>query len=162
MIRKKFLELEGVEDLRTFLEATGRFSIPGESFTDLKEWQELVWALMRTDPRNWAALKKRFDARKLKSVFLNSTPSTEFQWTAKFPALELQATCTLGAIVAITEVDHLRGAEFRLCRNPDCRQMFEVQSRHGQMYCTYQCAHRINMRTIRAKKPARRHRKKGF
>lgn len=53
------------------------------------------------------------------------------------------------AIEYLITLDHLRDAQMAVCALSDCKNIFEVVSRHGQVYCSHECAHLAYMRRIR-------------
>ena len=56
--------------------------------------------------------------------------------------------CTSAIETTIT-LDHLRRVEYRICARDDCAKPFQVQSAHGQTYCSQGCAHTVHMRRSR-------------
>ena len=55
----------------------------------------------------------------------------------------------MSAIETTITLDHLRDVKFRICARSDCAKTFQVQSAHGQTYCSYRCAHTVNVRNSR-------------
>jgi hypothetical protein len=150
-VRQKFLQIATVAELDRFLNWTGPFRTD-DTFQKLGEWQGLIRALLVTNPQQWASLANQFDPKKVRSIVHHENPRCSFIWTDGKPKAVLLTSVTLQAIVASTQIDHLRGAKFRFCMKPDCRQEYEVTSAHMRLYCSQACAHHASVRRNRAKR----------
>lgn len=53
------------------------------------------------------------------------------------------------AIEATITIDLLRKVRFRKCKRPDCREVFQLESRHKRLYCGQPCAHLESVRKQR-------------
>jgi len=58
---------------------------------------------------------------------------------------------TLTTLIAAAQTKVLKGARFRVCKRPDCQQVFEVETRgrRKKMYCDHLCAHTAWQRKAR-------------
>lgn len=65
------------------------------------------------------------------------------------------------AIAATITLDHLNGSQFGICSRPDCKAVFELESKHEQKYCKRACAHVMAVRAYRAKPEKVRREKRG-
>lgn len=96
--------------------------------------QEFFRNALTQKPARWLAQHAKLPS----PHSINGAPY--FGLTDSFCTSAIQTTITL---------DHLREVEYRICARDDCARPFQVQSAHGQTYCTQGCAHAVNMRRRR-------------
>lgn len=69
----------------------------------------------------------------------------------RYPNFAINTYYCETAISATVTIDLLRKAKFKICSRPDCRQTFEITSRHKRNYCCQYCAHLQSMRRMRSR-----------
>jgi hypothetical protein len=149
-VRDRFLRLRTTRQLAAFLAETGFFDLFLLTFSNLTLWQGLVTHLLRVKPQYWPKLADTYGQRFLQMVKRNTRLRMSFDWEGPSPLAAVEASTTAQAIIASVQIDHLRGARFRVCARPDCGRVYEVQSKHERMYCEQYCAHLVSLRRKRA------------
>lgn len=72
------------------------------------------------------------------------------QRRSKYPYLGMTDTTCVNAIETTITLDHMRKTKWRICKRPDCGNIFAVESEHGKVYCEQYCAHLVSVRRNRA------------
>lgn len=73
-----------------------------------------------------------------------------------FPHFVIEAKNCYDSLFASVTIDHLRGAEFRVCARPDCGNLFKLTSKHRKLYCDTPCAHLESVRKQRREAASQR------
>jgi hypothetical protein len=85
-----------------------------------------------------------------------------FSWDSSGnPALTVTAQTGLEAAVIACHLDRLEGLRFKQCRRPDCRTIYQVESKQRRFYCSPECAHLESVRRGRRKARQASRRSKG-
>jgi len=161
-VRDRFLSVEANPDAALrFLNSTGYFangSLPSRPIpSDLEEFekfQQVVKALLTTKPSQWPKVLEQYP-KIGDTVNRNKAPALALNWEGNVPIGVVTAVSVVGAIVASILVDRWAGAEFRMCKNPRCRKVFEVTDAR-KIFCNGDCAHRSAVRAYKKRKRDRR------
>lgn len=160
LLRERFLALRSKRDLLPFLSENGRFCVrSGKRYwtaSKIFEWQRIMQRMMKESALHWAQATQfaSEDNRALLSLYRN----VRVRFLTGKGAL-IHCSDILGAMLATIYVDQLMGARsIKACARPDCHKPFQVKSSHGQLYCTWECAHVVAVRSSRARMAARRKR----
>jgi hypothetical protein len=166
-----FMSLSTELEFLDFLNQVGRFSsldqVEKEHGWKLKEFlacQGLFAELAKHPPEGWNACADRSILKNshaglaiLNAIAMSTRYTVEFHWTgspawngAQHVAL-IETKDVLATMLAIIQIDHLRGAKFGICARADCPRFFEIKSRHIRKYCSYDCAHLETVRRSRQK-----------
>jgi hypothetical protein len=125
-------------------------------------WRQQQWWLkILRDP---AALKAKFgppplpNARgsqkllfALQTASMNELPM-HIEWKRGGAFAVVETITGLEMLVAITNMDLLRHANFKSCARADCGIPFARLSGHNQIYCSPECAHVVSQRALRERK----------
>ena len=156
-----FTALKSTDALLTFLNSTGHFCdpIPEEGFfRDTEDAVEYGWVRYGSTDF-WQVqdllVEMLLSGRPIVDVPKDSMPP---EWEKVFRAgfnlsierrlhgdfvAEVVTDGTLAALVAVTQLRVLKGGKFHLCKRPDCRRVYEVETRgrRKNQYCSHLCAH---------------------
>lgn len=150
-LRNRFLSWP-IEDWHRFFEISGEWNVSpvGRDFTrdDFAEWQRLLRAALVSRAKDWEALTNEFDWNKVVQMRL-PMPIT-FEWDGKVPVVHIGIRHNaLRLMIATIQVDKLRGAEFRVCARPDCKNPPFAVGVRRKIYCDSDCAHLVAVREAR-------------
>ena len=56
----------------------------------------------------------------------------------------IEGQSTLEAMLAVVNIDHLKGINYRLCKRDGCDNIFEV-TRPDKVFCGHPCAHKAHI-----------------
>jgi len=136
-LRDALLKLEPTSsNVLAFLNRWGRWTY--DDYTQLHEildFRKKIRRALLSPPDEW-----------LSGYESNVDPLTRSQ----YPNLSIHTDICVEAIRATVTLDLLRKTKFKTCLRSDCRQPFQVTSRHWRKYCCQYCAHLESLRRIRA------------
>lgn len=162
-VRKEFLSLKSEADFLGFLNRVGCFSagMTQDSglweLKDFKGWQQVFREFLKCSPAMWpnylvklTSAAPGFNVRLIDmevAVSLKSRLRIRLSWQRRRAVIWVAEA--VSAILVTIYIDHLRGLRFRFCARRDCRNAFEITSRHRRKYCKQYCAHLESLRRMR-------------
>ena len=156
-----FTAIKSVAALLEFLNATGHFCNPyaDEAIAEEKpEWIFDAGELRYSVTNFWKVqellaqmLLSRCPLPMLNPAYLPPAWLAVFKEGFQFRikksygeyAAEVTTNDTLPTLIAIAQLKIMRGGKFRVCKRPDCRRLFEYETRgrRENRYCSHLCAH---------------------
>jgi hypothetical protein len=173
-VRESFMAIKGEEDALRFLNECGSFtsladaeSRHGWELRELLACQSLFGQLTTRPPSTWGHYAQTLISPgsylhpgMLNDIQRSASHTVEFHWKDLRPVhwhgathlAVIKTTNVVATILATIEIDHLRGATFRLCARPDCPRSFEITSKHNRIYCSQECGHLVSVRNTRERR----------
>jgi hypothetical protein len=177
-IREELLKVENKEDCAAFLDRAGYAVVVNELIVypfgpqhvsnkllaHILEWRDTCRELLRSPsrlPLEWNSSPKYSGTVRhyaYQGTGRANALTVGFSWDVSGkPVLTAYVLTALEAAVVSCHLDRIAGFKFKQCRRPDCRAIYQVQSKQRRFYCSYECAHLETVRRGRrnAKKDRR-------
>ncbi len=155
-LRKQFLETESTpEAVQDFLNRALWWGHPlRTTFEDFCNLQIVVRKALLVPLHQYAEVMAELGVDR--SSFLLTGFSVRVDWSGRKPVGRIIPRGSLEAILTTVEIDRLRNVQFGVCVRPDCREIYEIRSKHKRKYCSQSCAHVENVRRLRKQSSRKR------
>jgi hypothetical protein len=191
-IREGFMAIRDANDAASFFRSTGHFSPLGSegslaypvgyhgpvvaaempsyphlvaTMAQISKCQSMIRRFIMAPLRDWNDIAEEYPQDWCFHFF--AEPFVYLQIFLEPDAVQGVVRCHSGlsAIGALVTLEKVLGLEFRFCARTDCKQLYQVESRHFRKFCSSECAHLEAVRNSRSRKQKiaapRRHRNSG-